>query len=105
VAHRTLMRLYVRQGRPAQALKQYQVCTEVLRRELGVDPEAETKRLYQNIRQVRGAETSEASIPGRPAVHPSRSDSPHQFQKLLPGLRPTVHSPEDEAGSPVQSLI
>jgi DNA-binding SARP family transcriptional activator len=48
-AHRALMRLYQRQGRRGAALKQYQVCVGVLQRELGTEPEAETKRLYQEL--------------------------------------------------------
>ena len=47
--HRTLMRLYARQGRRGAALKQYQVCTGALRRELGTEPEAETRKLYQEL--------------------------------------------------------
>ena len=47
--HRTLMRLYGRQGRRGTALKQYQVCVGVLRRELGTEPEAETRALYQEL--------------------------------------------------------
>ena len=45
-AHRALMRLYVEQGQRGRALKQYQLCCDLLERELGVPPEAETKRLY-----------------------------------------------------------
>lgn len=48
-AHRSLMRLYARQGRRAAALRQYQVCVDLLRRELGVDPEQETQRAYQEL--------------------------------------------------------
>jgi DNA-binding SARP family transcriptional activator len=48
---RALMRLYVAQGQSAAALRQYQSCVGVLRRELGVEPEAATKRLYQEILQ------------------------------------------------------
>jgi DNA-binding SARP family transcriptional activator len=47
--HRTLMRLYARQGRRGAALKQYQVCLAVLQRELGTTPEAETRTLYQEL--------------------------------------------------------
>src|SRR5262245_28704295 len=50
--HRLLMRLYVQQGRRGAALKQYQACVAGLRRELGAEPEAETRRLYRDI--VRG---------------------------------------------------
>ena len=47
--HRVLMRLYVRQGRRGAARRQYQVCLDGLRRELGVEPEAETTRLYERL--------------------------------------------------------
>jgi len=55
--HRTLIRLYARQGRRAEALRQYQVCVNALRRELGIEPEAETVRLYREIVQKRPART------------------------------------------------
>ena len=48
-AHRTLMDLYVRQGRRTAALQQYRQCAEVLRRELGVEPEAATTRRFHEI--------------------------------------------------------
>src|SRR5262245_1793014 len=57
--HRTLMRLYARQGRRSAALKQYQVCLGVLRRELRAEPEPETRRLYQDILQQRVSEPAE----------------------------------------------
>lgn len=50
--HRALMRLYARQGRRGAALRQYQVCVGVLERELGVEPEAETRELYRELLQV-----------------------------------------------------
>ena len=33
------------------ALKQYQLCERTLRRELGVDPQPETRSLYKQIRR------------------------------------------------------
>jgi predicted ATPase len=59
--HRTLIRLYHRLGRRAAALRQYQVCIDVLQRELRAEPEAETTDLYLAILQGRGAD---ATIPG-----------------------------------------
>ena len=59
-AHRTLMRLYARQGRRGAALKQYQVCVGVLQRELGTAPETETKDLYQDLLR-RPAQVTQAS--------------------------------------------
>ena len=67
-AHRTLMRLYARQGRRGAALKQYQVCVSVLRRELGAEPEPETRRLYQDILQQRDEQG--VPCPARQELHP-----------------------------------
>ena len=47
--HRTLMRLYAELGRRPAGLRQYQMCVRVLQRELGVEPDAETKRLYREL--------------------------------------------------------
>ena len=47
--HRTLMRLYVQLGRRDAALRQYQECVDILRRELGTEPEVETKELCQEV--------------------------------------------------------
>lgn len=47
--HRSLMRLYLQSGRRAAALRQYQLCVDVLQRELGVQPEVATRTLYQTI--------------------------------------------------------
>jgi len=49
VTHRALMRLYARQGRRAAALRQYQLCVDVLHRELGVEPEEATKQAYREL--------------------------------------------------------
>jgi DNA-binding SARP family transcriptional activator/alpha-beta hydrolase superfamily lysophospholipase len=53
--HRTLMRLQGQLGQRGAALRQYQHCVSVLRSELGVEPEAETRQLYQEILQQRTA--------------------------------------------------
>jgi DNA-binding SARP family transcriptional activator len=52
--HRTLMRLYLRTGRRAAAVRQYHACERVLARELEVKPDAETRALYDEIREARG---------------------------------------------------
>jgi TolB-like protein len=54
-AHRALMQIYAQQGQTALALKQYRLCSDALQRELGVQPEAETQRLYQAIQEKRRA--------------------------------------------------
>ncbi|PWU17830.1 MAG: hypothetical protein C5B48_15485 [Candidatus Rokuibacteriota bacterium] len=47
--HRLLMRLYAREGRRPAAIRQYQNCAAVLRREIDVAPEDETTDLYRAI--------------------------------------------------------
>lgn len=50
---RTLMRLYMQSGDLAAALQQYDSCARTLKRELGVEPDAETRALQQQIAQLR----------------------------------------------------
>jgi len=80
--HRTLMRLYTQIGRRAAALRQYQHCVNVLQRELGVEPEAETKQLYQEILRQR------PSAGGAAAAGPPTSPAFPQMARPGPDTRP-----------------
>ncbi|KPK08140.1 MAG: hypothetical protein AMJ56_12105 [Anaerolineae bacterium SG8_19] len=51
--HRWLMRLYAYDGQQAAALRQYEECVRLLEDELDVEPEPETRDLYQTIRDRR----------------------------------------------------
>src|SRR5262245_1767512 len=88
--HRTLMRLYTRQGRRATALRQYQVCVAVLQRELRTEPETETKHLYQELLQQRrvaantnASASTAADQPTRPTVARERLSLPSQELPLI----------------------
>ena len=59
-AHRALMRLHDHDGRRAEALRQYAACEQVLRRQLDVEPEAETVRLAE---EIRAATERTAAVP------------------------------------------
>ena len=59
--HRTLMRLYLQSGDLVEALQQYEHCAKVLKRELSIEPDAETKALQREIVQLR-AKRGAASI-------------------------------------------
>jgi DNA-binding SARP family transcriptional activator len=50
-AHRELMALYVDQGQPHHALRQFQDCVVALRSTLGAAPGAETVALHERIRR------------------------------------------------------
>lgn len=48
-AHRALMSVHAAAGTRDQAVRQYQLCEEVLRRELDLAPDEETQALYEQI--------------------------------------------------------
>src|SRR6266498_136200 len=50
-AHRQLMEVYIEAGQHSAALKQYQTCEQILRKELNLDPQPETRALYKKIRK------------------------------------------------------
>jgi DNA-binding SARP family transcriptional activator len=54
-AHRTLMELHARRNAYAEALRQYRVCRDALRRELDVAPEPATEQLYRDLMRRRRA--------------------------------------------------
>jgi LuxR family maltose regulon positive regulatory protein len=51
--HRRIMYCYAETGRQPEALAQYRHCREILRRELAIEPSAETNRLYRQIARKR----------------------------------------------------
>lgn len=70
--HRALMRLLVQLGRRGAALRQYQACVDTLARDLGVEPDRETRALYQEILATRpaspvGEEVTRTAVPPTPA--------------------------------------
>ena len=98
--HRALMQLYARLGRRGAALRQYQQCVDVVRRELHTEPEAETSALYQQILRQRPAThltpleieragEEEAGRHRAPSRHPPRppwSAEPESLGELLSAL-------------------
>ncbi len=54
-AHRTIMELHARRHAYAQALRQYRLCRDALRRELDVAPEPATEALYRDLMRRRRA--------------------------------------------------
>ncbi|PSJ40955.1 BTAD domain-containing putative transcriptional regulator [Allosphingosinicella deserti] len=95
--HRGLMQLYTRQGRAALALAQYRSLSDLLRHELAVAPEAETSRLYEEIKSGRRRLVEDAvpqpatdrPDPGRNALVPG----PEIERLALPGSEPSGPAP------------
>lgn len=53
VVHRTLIRVQMERGHPDAALRRYHECADLLRRDFGREPSAETQRLRDEIEQAR----------------------------------------------------
>ena len=62
--HRALMTSLAASGERARALRHYQACCDVLKAELGIEPDAATQHLYKEIMQQTG---SDAAGPASPA--------------------------------------
>jgi TolB-like protein/Flp pilus assembly protein TadD len=79
-AHRALIRIHAARGHENAALRQFETCRAVLKRHLGVEPEAQTQSLAESL-QTRGGNRQTAtahdmapqpvSIPPRPHDQPS----------------------------------
>jgi TolB-like protein len=65
-AHRQLMGLLARVGRRSEALRQYQSCAELLERELGAEPDSETKDLCASLQGSGPATAAPVSSPVEP---------------------------------------
>jgi DNA-binding SARP family transcriptional activator len=68
--HRSLMKLYMDSGDLLTALQQYDILSRTLKRELQVEPDADTRRLFQQIAQLRSKRGSEPSTPAATGEHP-----------------------------------
>jgi len=86
IAHRALMRLLVQSGRREAALRQYAVFSSLLRRELHLEPDPETRRLYEDI--------SSGRLPGPPSF-PSTIGKAVEVAAVGAGTRGTAAGPED----------
>ena len=72
-AHRRVMELHAKRNAYAEALRQYRVCRDVLRRELDVAPEPATEQLYRDLMRRRraalGTSDGEDSVLDDTATH------------------------------------
>ena len=76
-SYRALMSIYADQGHFDQAMRQYQACRDVLRRELGTEPSKQTTDLYRAINEgrYRPAPSNEAPAP-EPAMQAPATAKP-----------------------------
>jgi predicted ATPase/DNA-binding SARP family transcriptional activator len=72
-SHRLLMELYSASGQVSAALRQYELCMQILQEQLGVEPEPETIALYEHIRKggMAGGSKVEKMPPAAPGSLPT----------------------------------
>jgi predicted ATPase len=99
--HRTLMRLYAAEGRRAAALRQYQTCVAVLKRELGVEPEVETKQLYQQILREQAAQVMITGAPAEAPMYGQRTGGLEVSPKHAKQSQPKARRLVQKAQSPL----
>ncbi|MFB0533595.1 MAG: BTAD domain-containing putative transcriptional regulator, partial [Anaerolineae bacterium] len=92
-AHQQLMRTLALSGQRSAALAQYETCRRLLAEELGVEPAAETTRLYEQIRD--GELKPPVPFPARP---PALAAEPPSFldEELVEVERPVFVARERE---------
>ena len=91
-AHQQLMRTLALGGQRSTALAQYEACRRLLAKELGVEPAAETTRLYEHIRDGK----LKAPAPA-PASPPDLTASlPLFLEEAAPQVEPLVFARERE---------
>jgi DNA-binding SARP family transcriptional activator len=61
-AYQRLMRCHAQMGRPARALRWFELCRETLRRDLSVAPSESTLQLAQLISQGEGVDTADLDV-------------------------------------------
>lgn len=88
-AHRRLMRLYAACGQRAAALRQFDVCRDLLHKELGVRPDPETEQLADRLREAAAdappAAAGTPALPQRPAAGERRQATVLFCELMLPG--------------------
>ncbi|MGH6892880.1 MAG: BTAD domain-containing putative transcriptional regulator [Dongiaceae bacterium] len=83
--HRALMRLHAAEGDRSLALRQYQLCRDQLRRDLGVKPEPETEQLFRAV-QASTKSSSAAQANDRPLPATAATAEPSQSPDVaIPG--------------------
>ena len=92
--HRAVIRLHVRNGHRALALKQYESCRAALEEELGVEPMEETRALCAEL--LAGAKTDPRPGAIAGATRPSRPPTPPGKARIATTIR-TAAAKLDEA--------
>jgi DNA-binding SARP family transcriptional activator len=94
--HRVVMRLHWQRGRRTAALRQYQICVDLLEHELRAEPEAETSQLHQEILRSRRQHLDRVASPG-PAADVETTEAPSRAPGAIESPTPLVGREEEAA--------
>lgn len=86
-AHRQMMLLLARNDQRAEALRQYQLCCDVLAEELGIDPSPETTTLHDRIRAAVDSRRHNLPVATTPFVGRTEELRHIQSQLVQPSCR------------------
>jgi DNA-binding SARP family transcriptional activator len=98
--HREVIRLHVRNGHRALALKQYECCRALLDEELGVEPMAETRALCADLLSAAAKSTR----PGPIGAQNTRTSAAPATARIAPSLRHAV-AKLDEARTAIADAL
>jgi predicted ATPase/DNA-binding SARP family transcriptional activator len=83
-AHQALMRLYAWAGEQASAIRQYKECARLLREKLKLEPDGDTRALYEAIQAKRLSPPEKATIEERSvAIKPVLQSSPSDVTPFI----------------------
>src|SRR5262249_18495842 len=103
--HRVLIRLHVRAGRREAALRQYEVCVGVLRRELQLGPEPETQQLHDEILKMREAPPPREESRPRSEQPAAQSSAVEPRPRALEVITVQAGSTEKTDGAPARRRL
>lgn len=104
VVHRQLMRLYAEMGTPDQAVRQFQLCQDVLRRELDLAPQPETVSLYRDIMASRIPRQSPAAGGSHPEAD-RHAETAGPARQAPPPRHASAGWPAPAEGVPVRPFV
>jgi DNA-binding SARP family transcriptional activator len=108
--HFRMMRLFSMTGKRTAALRQFELCATALRDELGVEPEAQTRKLYEVIRDEGGVvapprqEATTADLPARRPRPTGAIDPLRLSLARLQDLRLCIDQVQQELMREIQAL-
>jgi DNA-binding SARP family transcriptional activator len=101
--HRRLMRLYYLAGDRTAAMRQYDHCTEILRRELAVKPAGRTVALYEQIRSETYVGPAQLATPSTPSSPPPSLNGPDLLSSLTQ-LQTTLAEVQDQLQQIIRAI-